>query len=857
MKNQIPLLFYQKKLYFRRVIHIFSMSKSKSRQNRKIRKIISNIFFIILFIALLAYGLNRVLISYKSSKEDILNTTKYEVQESVSGINETIGLSTSFLRMIQTSYKQIHADVNAFDTKYLPYFNNPGNGSVYSTDSFGRNPEFSSYGNITGIGKHNKLSPSVKHDLQKALLLTPTFNLAIQNIPNLSWIYFNSNKDFIYMYPFEHSRNYYFRTEIYDHQLFTGGTPQTNPEKKLYWTEAYFDKTDKSAMVTASIPMYNDEFSGVLSMDLKLSTLSKHLKGRSLHGAESFLTNEKGQILASPNIDFSNDTSIRYLSEVFPNLKNEFDTIAGFKEGDLIKHHGYFIIKYPIKETNWNLITIRPVNKLNRKVIIGLIPEVIITLLLFFLSIMLYNITKSRLLIRKNERKFRSVFNEIKQIMFVLSPRQRIIDFNMAASNFTGLRRDTNVEIGFFELDIWNYNQNILKRFKEDFAKAKKGEFVRQEYKLNSSLKTEYTFELSLTPILDSFNSTVMIILSAYDITEIKEVQKKLGNTIEELKTTQEQLIMSEKMAAFGQLSAGLAHELNNPLAALQAAFNNFKSSTGDIIQTIYATNSMWKQRDFDFIESLVANAVDSKHNYSTRERRAKKKEISRLLESRGLGSESEMINTFSAINLYDGELLDKILEHPKGRELIGITRMISSMVKNNSTIEYSAKRALNIVSSFKEFSNRELSNETSEFKMQELINGRVSMLDQFIGSKVTLDVELENDFIVKYNRSELKQIVFHLMKNALQAIKMDGEVKVKAGTDGSILFIEVIDNGEGMSEQTKEKLFDPFYTTRETGEGAGLGLYVVQTIVESNLGTVIFDCQPGRTSFRVDLPVQ
>jgi PAS domain S-box-containing protein len=833
------------------------MSKTRSRQNRKIRRIIGNIFFTILFISILAYGFNRVLISYNNSRADILNTTKYEVQESVSGINETISLSTSFLRMIQTSYKQVQANIDEFDKNYLPYFTNPGNGSVYSTDIFESNPEFATYGNITGLGKHTNLSLEVKHDLQKALLLTPSFNLAIQNIPNLSWIYLNSNKDFIYMYPFEHSRNYYFRTEIYDHQLFTGGTPSNNPEKKIYWTKAYFDQIDKSAMVTASIPMYHDSFSGVLSMDLKLSTLSKHLKGKSLQGAESFLINEEGQILASPNIDFSNDTSIRYLTGVYPNLKNEFDIIKEFKEGELINHHGYFIIKYPIKETNWNLITIRRINELNRKVIIGLIPEIIITLLLFFLSIMLYNITKSRILIRRNERKFKSVFNEIKQIMFVLSPRQRIIDFNMAASNFTGLRRDSNDEIRFFELDIWDYNENVIKKLKEDFAKAKSGEFVRQEYIIKSALKKEFILEISLTPILDSFNSTIMIILSAYDITEIKEVQRQLGNTIEELKTTQEQLIMSEKMAAFGQLSAGLAHELNNPLAALQAAFNNFKSSTGDIIQTIYATNSMWKKRDFDFIENLVSNAVDSKHSYSTRERRAKKKEIVKLLESRGLDNESEMINIFSAINLYDGELLDKILEHPKSRELIGLTRMISSMVKNNATIEYSAKRALNIVSSFKEFSNRELSNETSEFKMQELINGRVNMLDQFIGPKVKLNIDLENDFIVKYNRSELKQIVFHLMKNALQAIKMNGEVSVKAGTDANRLFIEVIDNGEGMSEQTKEKLFDPFYTTRETGEGAGLGLYVVQTIIESNLGTIIFDSQPGRTSFRVDLPIQ
>ena len=543
-------------------------------------------------------------------KNEILNTTTYEVKESVAGINETIGLSTGFLKMIQANFSNTRTDSELFEKEYASYFKNTASENLYATNQLPEKDESITYGNITGHGNSEAFSPEKKQILHRALLMTPALNHAMEHIPNVSWTYFNSNQDFTYIIPFIHSDEYYFRTEIYDHQIFKGGDPEINPNKEIFWSDVYFDVLDQTPMVTASIPVYDESYKGVISMDLKLSTLSKFLEDKKLYGATSILTNRQGQLLASPDIDVSNDSSIRYIAEIFPELKKGFYHFGNFTPGEISYYEGYYVINYSIKDTSWNLFTFKKISTLNYQIVKSLIPEFIIIILTFVFFVMLFNITKSRILIRRNERKFRSVFNEVKQVMFVLSPRNRIIDFNAAASNFTGLRQDTPIKQRFFELDVWKNNMSIRSKILESFENAKQGQFVRLEVPVFSYLDKPATFEISMIPILDNFGKTVMIIFSGYDITEIKETQNKLSATIEELETTQEQLILSEKMAAFGQLSAGLAHELNNPLAALQAAFTNFKTSTAELVHLLYVSHKFWSIQDFAIIQDLIANAI-------------------------------------------------------------------------------------------------------------------------------------------------------------------------------------------------------------------------------------------------------
>ena len=834
------------------------MGDKKSKNFGPKKKNRNTLIFGLIFIVILILSYYHLNGRYNAIKNEILNTTTYEVKESVAGINETIGLSTGFLKMIQANFTNTKTDAAIFDQEYGSFFQNSNNDILYATNELPDKDSLINYGNITGHGQSSDFDNEKKNILHRALLMTPALNHAMEHIPNVSWTYFNSNQDFTYILPFIHSDDYFFRTEIYDHQIFKGGDPAINPNKEIFWSDVYFDVLDKTPMVTASIPVYDDSYKGVISMDLKLSTLSKFLKDKKLYGATTVLTNQYKQLLASPDIDVSNDTDIRYVSSIFPELSLGFDEFSGYKNGEIVNYKGYYVINYNIKDTSWNLYTFKKISTLNYQIVKSLIPEFIIIILTFVFFVMLFNITKSRITIRKNERKFRSVFNEVKQVMFVISPRTRIIDFNQAASNFTGLRQDQPITKRFFELEVWENNIPIQELIHDSFKKAKQGEYIRLEAPVRSQFNKPATFEISMIPILDAFGKTVMIIFSGYDITEIKETQNKLSATIEELETTQEQLIMSEKMAAFGQLSAGLAHELNNPLAALQAAFTNFKTSTAELVNLLYVSHRQWSINDFKLIQELIENAIDDKHKYSTKERRIKKKEITKILDQYNFENQREILNNFSAINLFDKDEIEKLLANKNASVIISTARAVSSLFKNSSTIDFSAKRALNIVASFKEFSNREVNTSISEVNVKNVTKDCLSILKLFIGKDVHVNILIDDNLTISTRESDIKQILYQLLKNALQAIHMKGTVIVTAKKIDDMLHVSIADSGEGMDEITKQKLFDPFYTTRNPGEGAGLGLYMVQTAIDNNAGEISFETsQENGTKFDFKILIQ
>jgi signal transduction histidine kinase len=102
----------------------------------------------------------------------------------------------------------------------------------------------------------------------------------------------------------------------------------------------------------------------------------------------------------------------------------------------------------------------------------------------------------------------------------------------------------------------------------------------------------------------------------------------------------------------------------------------------------------------------------------------------------------------------------------------------------------------------------------------------------------------------------ELNQIWANLIDNALDAISEMGRVEVTAGREDRRVIVRVIDNGPGIPAQIRERIFDPFFTTKAMGQGTGLGLDIVRRLVRHNEGEISVESQPGRTQFRVALPL-
>jgi signal transduction histidine kinase len=122
---------------------------------------------------------------------------------------------------------------------------------------------------------------------------------------------------------------------------------------------------------------------------------------------------------------------------------------------------------------------------------------------------------------------------------------------------------------------------------------------------------------------------------------------------------------------------------------------------------------------------------------------------------------------------------------------------------------------------------------------------------------QVSVAIDLEEDLPkVRGFAGELNQIWGNLIENALDAAPQGGRVEVIARRDGQRVMVRVIDNGPGIAAQIRERVFDPFFTTKPQGKGMGLGLDIARRLVRHNDGLIEFDSEPGKTEFRVALPL-
>lgn len=287
---------------------------------------------------------------------------------------------------------------------------------------------------------------------------------------------------------------------------------------------------------------------------------------------------------------------------------------------------------------------------------------------------------------------------------------------------------------------------------------------------------------------------------------ELEDKNRKLSTTLEELKGMQVKLIESEKMAALGVLTAGIAHEINNPV---------------------------------NFISSGVAGLVHVQ------------KDISRLLD------------LYDAIDL---DLLpDKGIEIKKLKEEIDYTDTREGLIKLTNTIQTGVKRTTDIVMGLKLFTRSE-----KKGKKLENINNNLQTAIMLLSVKANEQVAIKQNFdtlpqVLCYP-GRLNQVFVNVIANAIDAILATGSaekgaivIETKEKREDSIHGVEITieDNGVGISEEVMPHIFEPFYTTKEIGAGSGLGLSISHGIIKDHGGTISLRSTEGKeTVCTIWLPI-
>ncbi len=336
---------------------------------------------------------------------------------------------------------------------------------------------------------------------------------------------------------------------------------------------------------------------------------------------------------------------------------------------------------------------------------------------------------------------------------------------------------------------------------------------------------------------------------------ELAEKTVKLERTLEELTNARDSLVKAEKLAAVGRLGANIAHELNSPLGAVLSATTGISGRTVRAVRAL-ASELAGLGPDCALLERMIERSSARASEVYSVFPREDRKEIRDSLKASGAPDPetlseylSELFTPEEARSLAPelAKLADPIRTLAAVYDLAYVTRSLA--LANESARK--ASRVVNTVQSFA----RSGSGDAAPFDAAEAIE---AILVLYFGS-LKRNVRLETDWAARDPvlgcRDRLDQVWANLIDNALRAMDYQGTLTLRSRRVGEWIEVDVQDEGLGIPEEIRPRIFEPFCTTRPVGEGTGLGLDVCRRFVEADGGTILYESEPGRTVFTVRLP--
>lgn len=339
-------------------------------------------------------------------------------------------------------------------------------------------------------------------------------------------------------------------------------------------------------------------------------------------------------------------------------------------------------------------------------------------------------------------------------------------------------------------------------------------------------------------------------------------IKRLIGYMTERAKLFATRQLQLEKVNALGNLSAGIAHELNNPASAINRISYEL---TNRLFLNIELTERMLVQKiNSDHIQYL-RNKIESKdrvpkEKLSALQRMKREDDLMHWLDEKGIPTDQQVVETFTEAG-FSGEDLETLAGNVPNDDLVQILLWIENLLSSQRIIKDLAEastRISNLVGAIKSHVHMDRTNAKQPTDIHKDIENTLTLLGYKLREK---NIHVNKSFCtdladVPAYVGELNQVWTNIIDNAIYALDKEGEITIETTCDAKNVYVKIIDNGIGIPPEIQSRIFDPFFTTKKVGDGTGIGLDIVKRIINDHNGEIKVHSIPGRTEFIICLPV-
>ena len=365
----------------------------------------------------------------------------------------------------------------------------------------------------------------------------------------------------------------------------------------------------------------------------------------------------------------------------------------------------------------------------------------------------------------------------------------RIIDANWSFADIIGYTLEEVIGMNTWDLIPEQYKEAETEKYK---SLRKLGSY--KPFEKEYLHKDGYLVPIRLQGTIITKNGEDLIWSSIENISERVAAEKNWRDA-------KDQLIISDKMASLGVLTAGIAHEINNPVNFVYAGINSLETNLKDV---------------------------------------------------------REILDAYAKIDGTNTQ--DKLAEIEELKKELQFDRLMQFVDRSTENIKKGAERTSEIIKGLKRFTRVD-DDKLIKSDLHENLENALLLLKNQYKDKVTIEKQFGNIPLINCYPGKLNQVFVNLLSNAIQAIEANGKITVSTKLcntkESDIIEINISDTGSGISEEHRKKIFEPFFTTKEIGKGTGLGLSISHGIIESHNGIIEVSSEVGKgTTFTIQLPI-